>query len=79
MIDFWSPIAPMIVGELVTVDHTEEFFCGTSPRLVNPGDVLIITRISEDGIISRVLLGELELAPHPIDHPTFVRIAGTVL
>jgi len=72
--DFWSAVRPLSLGELVTVDREEEFFFGRSKRTVNPGDILIITRISDEGIVTAVLHDEREVYPHHIDHPTFIRI-----
>ena len=71
--NYWSPIRPFALGELVTVDRHEEFFIGRSRRTVCPGDILVVTRMKE-GIITAVLRAEEELHPNHIDHPTFVRI-----
>lgn len=73
--NFWAPIKPLVLGELVTVAIEEEFFFGRSRVLVRPGDVMIITRMSDDGVVTALLHDEREVYPHHIDHPTFVRLS----
>lgn len=72
----WSrlpPRDPIASGELVTVDRPEMFFRGKTSMVVEPGELLIVIDVSDNGVVS-ILRGEDLLHAHPLDHPVFIRL-----
>ena len=70
---------PLRVGDLVTFDRVEELFVlpwtlAGARVVVDPGTVMIVTGLSCGGSITRVLVGERQWSPHPLEHPTFIRL-----